>query len=81
MFAKDDGFRSFSYWQVAIDTWEARTLQYKELSLPMTTLRTARKYEIAHISEYGEATLTMLNRQPEVIAPVRERYRLSVMKA
>jgi hypothetical protein len=47
----------------------------------MTTLRTALEYEIAHISEYGEATLTRLNRQPEVIAPVRERYRISVMKA
>ena len=51
----------------------------------MAPVRTALEYEIAHISEYGEAALTMLNRIAQrplaVIAPVREGYRLSVMKA
>ena len=72
---------SFSIWQVAIDKTEAKTLQYQELSLPMAPVRTTHRKETPNDIEYGEATLTMLNRQPEVIAPVREGYRLSVLNA
>ena len=73
--------QTFNKWQVAIDKTEAKTLQYQELSLPMAPVRTTHRKETPNDIEYGEATLTMLNRQPEVIAPVREGYRLSVLNA